>query len=102
MSGEAIWHVLIRTHGGTVSILKNLTEHAARETMQRLTPYWQRPVYRSEVIAMHQVRDSDVDQLEAFGPEGQTLTVWPTASSASSPGPQNVPCNPSSSDPTHA
>lgn len=77
MTEDAIWHILVKTRNGTVSLLKNLTETAARDAMQRLTPYWGNPYAQHTPGAMYACRDDDVVQLEAFGPEGKTLVVWP-------------------------
>lgn len=74
------WHILVKTRGGTVSLLKNLTEEVARETMQRLTPYWRRPdVKLPQGGVMYVSQDSDIEQLEAFGPEGRVLDIWPNS-----------------------
>ena len=73
------WHVLIRTRGGQVSLLKGLTEEAAKETVRRLTPPWLRPDIPYEARARSWPRyDGDVIDIEAFGPGGVDLVVWPS------------------------
>jgi hypothetical protein len=70
------WNILTVTRGGTVSLLKNLTEEVARETMQRLTPWYRRPDCPRGRYSWRG-RDSDLEKLEAFGPQGIELVVWP-------------------------
>lgn len=73
------WNILIVTQGGTVSLLKNLTEEVARQTMQRLTPPRMRPGAHTSNNQLYHCSDSDIKTLKAFGPEGVKLEVWPKA-----------------------
>lgn len=87
------WHVLTVTHGGQVSLLKNLSKDAAIHIARRLTPSYNRP----NNIKWHAVRidDQDMTTIEVFGPEGETVEIFtsqewrdaqrPTTASADSP-----------------
>jgi hypothetical protein len=66
------------TRGGTVSLLNNLSEDVAIETVKRLTPWHERPDVKWEGIMGFQYSDSDLVRIEAFGPEGKKLDVWRT------------------------
>lgn len=72
---EEIWHVLVVTEGGTVTLLKNLTEQVARETIRRLAPIWMRPDCPGN-YSWHG-SPANITKLEAFGPKDKTLDVWP-------------------------
>lgn len=74
MADDAVWHVLVKTRNGRVSLLKNLTKDEARKVMQRL----QKPTSSDLRICL----DDDVVQLEGFGPEGETLFDLAPASTA--------------------
>ena len=85
---------MTRTRGGTVSLIKNLTEDEARATLQRLRrpldqggPWsdWQ---IRAEVqrrlkgptswySGSYSPSDGDLEQIECWGPPDETLVVWP-------------------------
>lgn len=74
------WHILTVSEGGTVSIMKGLTEDTAREVMQRLAEYFERPgyvypeaTYTSSRIYPDQGR---IIRKECWGPDGQPLDVW--------------------------
>lgn len=96
MSG---WNILTRTYGGTVSLLKGLSEDEARGVMQRLRkPHdpWERgnPWVLERAVAEERNRRAaqddfnhsgvsyrldggDLEQIECWGPQGETLVVWP-------------------------
>jgi hypothetical protein len=89
-----IFNILVRTHGGQVSLLKNLDEKLARETMQRLD-CWGNPWSDAWIDAAIQARregrssyairaacmfTTDVDHLDCWASDGSTLNVWPKPS----------------------
>lgn len=74
---RADWTVMTKTHKGLVSILKGLTEQQARQAAQRLTPTWRRPDYHPQNGRMLSVSDGEITELEAWGPDGKNLEVWP-------------------------
>lgn len=78
----ADWHVLIKTRAGNVSLLRNLTEDTARQTVERLqAPPWPEPEMTTRadggvVCSSGYFRichDEDIVVLEAFGPEGREI-----------------------------
>ena len=77
MSEEKIWHVLTITEGGSVSLLQNLDENTARQTVQALTPYDQRPDWDPPGGSWITYSDAGrIKSVLALGPEGKTLNVW--------------------------
>lgn len=88
------WNIMTRTRGGTVSLLKNLTEEQARAAMQRLRLHWDSgdPWNIPQRIAderkrkqnpngwsggFYSLSDGALQQVSCWGPPGKTLTVWP-------------------------
>jgi hypothetical protein len=55
------WHVVVVTENGTVSILKNLTEFAAKEAAERLLPSGRRGPRRP--------LPNTVQRVEILGPD---------------------------------
>ena len=95
---DEVWNIMTRTRGGTVSLLKNLTEDQARNAMQRLRrPFdegdpWDidRRISRERQARKAGARgdlpsmggwyigsDGDLEQVECWGPPGAKLVVWP-------------------------
>jgi hypothetical protein len=66
------------TQAGKVSLLQNLSEDVARETVKRLTPWYNRPDCREYTEGGWLINESDVVKIEVFGPEGKALDVWRT------------------------
>lgn len=78
---RADWHLIVRTRGGKVSILKNLTLRMAREARQRLRP--RSEVEHENAAKVAAIRgetmgysswswtptDSDIEQSDIIGPE---------------------------------
>lgn len=92
------WNILTVTEGGTVSLLKNLTEDQARGAMQNLRLPWdqsgdpwsdwaiQRRIQREKDGAegrggasswSYGPRPGDLKQITCWGPPGETLVIWP-------------------------
>lgn len=93
---DEAWNIMTRTRGGTVSLLKNLTEDQARNAMQRLRrplldeDPWdiERRLQRERMVRRmragemvrapaHSCTDNDLEQIECWGPPGAKLIVWP-------------------------
>jgi hypothetical protein len=99
-----VWNVMTRTRGGTVSLMKQLTEDEARGLMQRLhrpleagNPWVlevrvererrNRQQRREAAVTgsafvnwgggVHHCSDGDLEQIECWGPPGKDLVVWP-------------------------
>lgn len=74
------WHILTVSEGGTVSILKNLTEDAAREVMQRLANFHEYPDWKppeGNNYSWTVFPDAGrIARKECWGPEGQKLDIW--------------------------
>lgn len=105
-----VWHIMTRTHGGTVSLIKNLDEAAARQMMQRMpgehNPYTDRALrtWAADTVAREErearrvagerhtyrfiggscasVSDHDFVRIDCFGPDGVDLVVWPVPENA--------------------
>lgn len=61
------WAVITRTHGGTVSVLPNLTLHQAEQAAKRLEPSWFRPGREGQMFHLDHGTIVDVS---IIGPEG--------------------------------
>lgn len=62
------WHVVARTHGGTVSILRNMPLRLARETAMKLRA-WENNM-RTGIA--YEIADGAVVEVHILGPEGWT------------------------------
>jgi hypothetical protein len=80
---DTCWHLLCRTEGGKVSILKNLDAPTARQAYRKLRPdtkpakYLRRP--KGGVGwsgGLFQVSDSHIRSVDILGPEGVELDPW--------------------------
>lgn len=92
------WNIMTRTRGGTVSLLKNLTEDEARDAMQRLRrpldmgDPWSNWAIRAGLQqelemqksgawqsfgGLHQCSDGDLEQIECWSASGRSLEIWP-------------------------
>lgn len=58
------WAVITQAHGGTTSILRNLTLHQAVETYKRLKPQWMRG------SGMYHLNAGTIVDISIIGPEG--------------------------------
>ncbi|UAB76970.1 hypothetical protein INR77_08925 [Erythrobacter sp. SCSIO 43205] len=76
-----VWHLMVRTYGGEVSMLQNMDAPTARQAYQRLKPDT-RPV---EYINMPEfgrcgegriISDRDIMSVDILGPEGAKLEPW--------------------------
>lgn len=63
---EGMWHVVTVTHGGTVSILKNLSKDVAEETAKRLDP-WGGPAMPGETRHMT-LTNGTIRHIHVLGP----------------------------------
>lgn len=63
------WHVITVTHGGTVSILKNLDETTAKKAAERLNPYRGLSQQMNSIGIMISASDSDIKHIYVLGPE---------------------------------
>jgi hypothetical protein len=61
------WHVLVKTRGGVVSLIKNLTRAEADKISHSLDPY--RNITPESTVTITPCRDDDVTGLEIIGPE---------------------------------
>ena len=92
------WNVLVKTRGGSVSLMKGLTKDEARGVMQRTpishdpwgenpwsdsrigisvreTVFGERPWYSNGYS--YSPSNSDITEVQCWGPNGATLEVWP-------------------------
>ena len=78
---ETCWHILTVTHGGTVSILRNLDAPTARQAYRNLCPD-ERP---TEYLNMpkggfmtggRSLSNGTITQVHILGPEGAKLEPW--------------------------
>lgn len=90
---DEVWHVMTVSHGGTVSLTKNVTEEVARKMAQRLerggNPWPQSVKWAAARLLEpernswsswghgYMVSDGDIDRVEVFGPPGATFVTWP-------------------------
>lgn len=68
-----VWHVLVQTQKGTVSVVRNITKAEAEEVLKRMNP-WRGVECKSGCFRMTQ--DTDAIVLEAFGPAGCEMIGW--------------------------
>ena len=86
---DAVWNIMTRTHGGTVSLLKNLTEDQARGAAQRLSraaridnPWsdsniWNKLKPPARSCTSYSVSAGDIANVYCWGPNDATLEIWP-------------------------
>lgn len=78
-----VWHLMIRTHGGTVSVLQNLDAPSARQAYRRLQPD-KHPVKYINTEGMsswstggsYMLSSGTVTAVDILGPEGAKLDPW--------------------------
>lgn len=78
---ETCWHLLVRTRGGAVSILKNLDAPTARQAFQRLKPGTRPRRYINQTreawaYGAGHVSEHEIDTVDILGPEGAQLDPW--------------------------
>lgn len=73
------WHILTVSEGGTVSVIKGLTEDAARHVMQSLADDLERPGFKFPEGGHSWVSYPNPGRIvrkECWGPDGQPLDIW--------------------------
>lgn len=81
---DTCWHLMVRTRGGKVSIMKNLDAPTARQAYQRLCPDTHPVEYinlpekggMSWGDGLRYCSDSDIERVSILGPEGADLDPW--------------------------
>tara|TARA_Y100001963_G_scaffold73345_1_gene101928 strand:+ start:464 stop:1120 length:657 start_codon:yes stop_codon:yes gene_type:complete len=75
-----IWHLMVRTYGGEVSMLQNLDAPTARQAYQRLQPETRPTKYintpKGGWSSGRTISDRDILSVDILGPEGSELDPW--------------------------
>lgn len=79
---DTVWHLLVRTRGGEISVIKNLDAPTARQAYRKLVPderpkkYINTPPGGWSFGWQVSSRREDVDTVDILGPEGAELDPW--------------------------
>lgn len=66
------WHVMTRSRGGTVSLIKNVSLRVASEIVRNVTPRWPvlPPGNQNSMVILGRPSDGEIVQTEILGPPG--------------------------------
>lgn len=65
------WSILTKSHGGTVSVIRDLTLEQARQIYERLDPWYGQVSFENEGSSMG-LHNGTIELRQVFGPPG-----WP-------------------------